>query len=37
MKTVQVTDETWQALMSLKIKDKKGSLNDVIKELLKNE
>lgn len=35
MKTVQVDDTNWQALMTLKISGKKTNLNDVIGELLK--
>lgn len=35
MKTVNVSDETWQDLMKYKIRDGFASMDDVIKELLK--
>jgi predicted CopG family antitoxin len=36
MKTIKISDEAWQGLMQLKIEYKKGSIDEVIKALLKD-
>ncbi|MEK6888192.1 MAG: hypothetical protein AABX14_04585 [Candidatus Aenigmatarchaeota archaeon] len=35
MKLIKVDDKVWEKLMMMKIKNKKQSLNEVIKELIK--
>ncbi len=36
MKTVKVSDKTWERLFNLRIKLRKNSMDEVIKELLGN-